>query len=74
MLFNTIIGGNGGETVTIFVTGLSETDTVTVTKDGRTYNGKWVSKDNAEEFDWYNVENIARELKLDGINVIIESK
>ena len=50
MLFNTIIGGNGGETVTIFVTGLSETDTVTVTKDGRTYNGKWVSSENIWSF------------------------
>ena len=50
MLFNTIIGGNGGETVTIFVTGLSETDTVTVTKDGRKYNGKWVSSENIWSF------------------------
>lgn len=50
MLFNTMIGGNGGETVTIFVTGLSETDTVTVTKDGRTYNGKWVSSENIWSF------------------------
>ena len=50
MLFNTIIGGNGGETVTIFVTGLSETDTVTVVKDGRTYNGKWVSSENIWSF------------------------
>lgn len=50
MLFNTIIGGNGGETATIFVTGLSETDTVTVTKDGRTYNGKWVSSENIWSF------------------------
>lgn len=50
MLFNTIIGGNGGETVTIFVTGLLETDTVTVTKDGRTYNGKWVSSENIWSF------------------------
>ena len=50
MLFNTIIGGNGGETVAIFVTGLSETDTVTVTKDGRTYNGKWVSSENIWSF------------------------
>ena len=37
-------------------------------------NGAWVSKDNAEKFDWYNAENTVRELKLDGINVIIESK
>lgn len=50
MLFNTIIGGNGGETVAIFVTGLSETDIVTVTKDGRTYNGKWVSSENIWSF------------------------
>ena len=50
MLFNTIIGGNGGETASIFVTGLSETDTVTVTKDGRTYNGKWVSSENIWSF------------------------
>ena len=46
MLFNTIIGGNGGETATIFVTGLSETDTVTCTKDGKTKQGKWVNKTN----------------------------
>ena len=50
MLFNTMIVGSGGETVTIFVTGLSETDTVTVTKDGRTYNGKWVSSENIWSF------------------------
>ena len=50
MLFNTIIGGNCGETATIFVTGLSETDTVTVTKDGRTYNGKWISSENIWSF------------------------
>ena len=50
MIINPIIGGNGGETVTIFVTGLSETDTVTVTKDGRTYNGKWVSSENIWSF------------------------
>lgn len=37
-------------------------------------NGAWTSKDNAEEFDWYNAENAVRELKQDGINVIIESK
>ena len=50
MIINPIISGNGGETVTIFVTGLSETDTVTVTKDGRTYNGKWVSNKNIWSF------------------------
>lgn len=50
MLFNTIIGGNGGETVAIFVTGLSETDTVTVTKDGKTYSGKWISSENIWSF------------------------
>ena len=50
MIINPIIGGNGGETVTIFVTGLSETDIVTVTKDGRTYNGKWVSSENIWSF------------------------
>ena len=50
MIINSIIGGNCGETVTIFVTGLSETDTVTVTKDGRTYNGKWVSSENIWSF------------------------
>ena len=44
MLFNTIIGGNGGMTAEIFVTGLSETDTVTCTKDGKTKQGKWTSK------------------------------
>ena len=37
-------------------------------------NGAWVLKDNAEEFDWYNAESMARELNCDGIYVIIESK
>lgn len=46
MIINSIIGGNGGETASIFVIGLSETDTVTATKDGKTYSGKWVSKPN----------------------------
>lgn len=46
MLFNTIIGGTGGMTAEIFVTGLSETDTVTCTKDGKIKQGKWISKTN----------------------------
>lgn len=37
-------------------------------------NDAWVSKDNAEEFDWCSAENTARDLNLDGIYVIIESK
>lgn len=46
MLFDTIIGGTGGMTAEIFVTGLSETDTVTCTKDGKIKQGKWISKTN----------------------------
>ena len=46
MIINSIIGGNGGETAAIFITGLSETDTVTCTKDGKTKQGKWVNKTN----------------------------
>ena len=46
MIINSIIGCNGGETAAIFVTGLSETDTVTCTKDGKAKQGKWVSKTN----------------------------
>ncbi len=46
MLFNTIIGGTSGMTAEIFVTGLSETDTVTCTKDGKIKQGKWISKIN----------------------------
>lgn len=37
-------------------------------------NGEWVTKNNAEEFDWYNAENTARELKHNGLHVVIESK
>ena len=37
-------------------------------------NGEWVSKDKAEEFDWYNVENTARELIHNGVKVTIENK
>lgn len=34
-------GGTGGETASIFVTGLSEADTVTATKNGKTITAKW---------------------------------
>ena len=46
MIINRQIGGSGGETASIFITGLSETDTVTCTKDGKTKQGKWVNKTN----------------------------
>lgn len=46
MIINPIIGGAGGMTAEIFVTGLSETDTVTCTKDGKVKQGKWISKTN----------------------------
>ena len=36
-----IMLGAGGESASIFVTGLSETDTVTASKDGKTVIGKW---------------------------------
>ena len=39
-----IMLGAGGESASIFVTGLSETDTVTATKDGKTITGKWTQK------------------------------
>ena len=41
-----IVLGAGGATASIFVTGLSETDTVTARKDGKTVIGKWVSNPN----------------------------
>ena len=34
-------GGTGGASASIFVKGLSESDTVTATKDGKTVRGKW---------------------------------
>ena len=37
-------GGTGGESASIFVRGLSPTDTVTATKGSKTVNGKWGSK------------------------------
>lgn len=39
-------GGTGGESASIFITGLSETDSVKAVKDGKTVNGKWVSEPN----------------------------
>ena len=45
MIINPIIGGTGGMTAEIFVTGLSETDTVTCTKDGKVKQGKWVERE-----------------------------
>lgn len=42
-------GGSGGFFPSIFVTGLSETDTVYASKDGRTVQGKWVANE-AEVF------------------------
>lgn len=41
-----IMLGAGGESASILVTGLSETDSVSATKDGKTVAGKWVSKQN----------------------------
>lgn len=38
-----VVGNGGGERASIFVTGLSETDTVTATKDGKTIIGKWAN-------------------------------
>lgn len=43
---NTQGGGTGGASASIFVTGFTEADTVTATKDGRTVKGKWVTKAN----------------------------
>jgi len=40
---NPTIIGTGGMTAEIFITGLSETDTVTCTKDGKVKQGKWVN-------------------------------
>ena len=34
-------GGAGGATASIFITGLSESDTVSAVKDGKTVKGKW---------------------------------
>ena len=41
-----IMLGAGGESASIFVTGLSETDTVTATKGSKTLTGKWTQKPN----------------------------
>ena len=41
-----IVLGAGGETASIFVTGVSEADTVTASKDGKTVIGKWTQKPN----------------------------
>ena len=43
---NPIMAGSGGVTASIFVTGLSETDTVTATNGSKTLNGKWTQKPN----------------------------
>ena len=45
---NGIVLGAGGATASILVTGLSETDSVSVTKDGKSFVGKWVSMQNPE--------------------------
>ena len=39
-------GGTSGASASIFVTGLTETDTVTAVKDSKTVRGKWVQKPN----------------------------
>ena len=43
-VFNMV--GGGGVTASIFVTGLSQTDTVTATKGSKTLTGKWTHKPN----------------------------
>lgn len=40
MIINRQIGGSGGKAAELFITGLSETDTVTSTKDGKAKAGK----------------------------------
>lgn len=42
-------GGSGGETASIFVTGLDENSTVAAVKDGKTVQGKWNSAENRFE-------------------------
>ena len=42
-------GGGGGESASIFVTGLSEADIVTATKEGKTVKGKWVTEERLVE-------------------------
>lgn len=42
--------GGGGETASIFVTGLSGSDIVTATKDGKTVKGVWNSSESRFEF------------------------
>lgn len=44
-VFN-MVGGGGGPAASIFVTGLSETDTVTATNGSKTLAGKWMQKSN----------------------------
>lgn len=39
-----IMLGASGETASIFVTGVAQTDTVTCTKNGKSYKGEWKSK------------------------------
>ena len=43
-VFN-MVGGGGGATASIFVKGLSETDTVTATNGSKTKTGVWTTKD-----------------------------
>ena len=43
---NPIMAGGGGVTASIFVTGLSQTDTVTATNGSKTLTGKWTQKPN----------------------------
>lgn len=43
---NPIMAGVSGPAASIFVTGLSETDTVTATKGSKTLTGKWTQKPN----------------------------
>lgn len=45
-----IMLGVGGESANIFVTGLSETDTVSATKDGNAISGKWISGSESGRF------------------------
>lgn len=42
---NNIGGDNGGFYPSVLVTGLSETDTVTMTGEGKTYTPKWITKE-----------------------------
>ena len=66
MIGDGIVLGAGGESASIFVIGLNQTDTVTASTDGKTVVGKWVTK-TVRKYDVDLIPNMTSDTEPRGV-------